>query len=74
MCSFVNGADVGARVSCKLDYDGFAGKDWAGKLKMVFVWVPYEGRIETEGESPASDRYFMQAEDGGCGGADSSHT
>jgi hypothetical protein len=50
----VNIADVCARVSCKLNSDGSAGKGWAYELKMVPVWVSREGRVEAKTEPSAS--------------------
>lgn len=50
----LNVADVSAGVSYKLHSNGFAGKSRTGKLKMVAVWVPSEGRIEAKAEPQGS--------------------
>jgi hypothetical protein len=50
----MNIADVSARVSCRLNSDGSAGKGWPCKLKMVHIRVPCEGRIEAKAEPSAS--------------------
>lgn len=71
---FVNVADVGPRMPCKLNHNGSVGKNRAGKLKMDALWVSNQGRTEATAEPWGCERPHLQTEDGGCGGANSSHT
>lgn len=67
-------ADVRTGVACKFNCDGSVGKSRWRQLQMEFVRILREGGVEAEGKPRSCERSKLQVEDGGCGGADSSHT